>query len=73
MQSELIHCTKRDEEAPWSMPKRIEITVTSKVSRHNPQFSSLVTMPLDKIEPGKLTGTTAVEGTITIPIWAHAV
>lgn len=46
------------------MPKRKEITVTSKVIRHNPQFSRLVTIPLDKIEPWKLTGTTTVEGTI---------
>ena len=46
------------------MPKRKDITVTSKVIRHNPQFSRLVTIPLDKIEPWKLTGTTTVEGTI---------
>jgi predicted DNA-binding antitoxin AbrB/MazE fold protein len=41
-----------------------EITVTSTVIRHNSQFSRLVTIPLDKIEPWKLTGTTTVEGTI---------
>lgn len=46
------------------MQKRKEITVTSKVMRHNPQFSRLVTIPLDKIGPWKLTGTTTVEGTI---------
>ena len=46
------------------MSKRKEITVTSKVIRHNPQFSRLVTIPLDTIEPWKLTGTTTVEGTI---------
>ena len=46
------------------MPKRKEITVKSKVIRHNPQFSRLVTIPLDKIGPWKLTGTTTVEGTI---------
>ena len=46
------------------MPERKEITVTSKVIRHNPQFSRLVTIPLDKIEPWKLTGTATVEGTI---------
>ena len=46
------------------MPKRKDITVTSKVIRHNPQFSRLVTIPLDKIEPWKLTGTATVEGTI---------
>ena len=46
------------------MPKRKEITVTSKVIRHNPQFSRLVTIPRDKIEPWKLDGTTTVEGTI---------
>lgn len=46
------------------MPKRKEITATSKVIRHNPQFSRLVTIPLDKIEPLKLTGTTTVEGMI---------
>jgi hypothetical protein len=46
------------------MPKQKEITVNSKVIRHNPQFSRLVTIPLDKIAPWKLTGTTTVEGTI---------
>ena len=46
------------------MPKRKEITVSSNVIRHHPQFSRLVTIPLDKIEPWKLTGTTTVEGTI---------
>lgn len=46
------------------MSKRKEITVTSKVIRHNPQFSRLVTIPLSTIEPWKLTSTTTVEGTI---------
>lgn len=46
------------------MPERTEITVTSKVIRHNPQFSRLVTIPLAELEPWKLTGTTTVEGTI---------
>jgi len=40
------------------------ISVVTKVIRHNPQFSRLVTIPLDEIEPWKLTGTTTVEGTI---------
>ena len=46
------------------MPKRKEIIVTSKVIRHNPQFSRLVTIPLAEIEPWNLTGTATVEGTI---------
>lgn len=46
------------------MPKRKEITVTSKVIRHNPQFSRLITIPLDKLEPWNLAGTTTVEGRI---------
>lgn len=46
------------------MPKRKEITVTTKVIRHHPQLSRLATVPLDQIEPWKLTGTTTVEGTI---------
>jgi hypothetical protein len=41
-----------------------EISVSSKVIRHHPQFSRLVTIPLDKIAPWKLTETTTVEGTI---------
>ena len=41
-----------------------EIIVTSKVIRHHPQFSRLVTIPLEKVAPWKLTGTTTVEGTI---------
>jgi len=40
------------------------ITVTSKVIRHHPQFSRLVTIPLAKLAPWKLSGTTTVEGTI---------
>ena len=41
-----------------------EISVSSKVIRHHPQLSRLVTIPLDKIAPWKLTETTTVEGTI---------
>ena len=41
-----------------------EITVTTKVIRHNPQFSRLVTIPLEKIAPWKLDSTTTVEGMI---------
>lgn len=41
-----------------------EITVSSKVIRHQPQFSRLVTIPLATIAPWKLTATTTVEGTI---------
>jgi Bacteriocin-protection, YdeI or OmpD-Associated/Domain of unknown function (DUF1905) len=46
------------------MPKSKQISTTSKVIRHHPQFSRLVTIPLDKIAPWKLNGTTVVEGTI---------
>jgi len=41
-----------------------EIAVTTTVTRHNPQFSRLVTIPLAKVAPWKLTGTTVVEGEI---------
>jgi hypothetical protein len=41
-----------------------EIVVSSKVIRHHPQFSRLVTIPLETVEPWKLNGTTTVEGTI---------
>ena len=41
-----------------------QISVVTKVIRHNPQFSRLVTIPLEEIEPWKLKGTTTVEGTI---------
>lgn len=41
-----------------------QISVVTTVIRHNPQFSRLVTIPLDEIAPWKLTGTTTVEGTI---------
>jgi predicted DNA-binding antitoxin AbrB/MazE fold protein len=41
-----------------------QISVVTTVIRHNPQFSRLVTIPLDQIDPWKLTGTTTVEGTI---------
>ena len=46
------------------MSKHKEITVISKVIRHHPQFSRLVTIPLSKIEPWKLSATTTIEGTI---------
>jgi len=46
------------------MPKQKHITVTSTVSRHHPQFSRLVTIPLDVIAPWKLSDTTVIEGTI---------
>ena len=41
-----------------------EIVVQTKVIRHHPQFSRLVTIPLEKIAPWKLTETTTVEGKI---------
>ena len=41
-----------------------QISVVTKVIRHNPQFSRLVTIPLDEVDPWKLTGTATVEGTI---------
>lgn len=41
-----------------------QISVVTKVIRHNPQFSRLVTIPLAEIDPWNLTGTTTVEGTI---------
>ena len=44
------------------MPK--QITVTSKVIRHHPQFSRLVTIPLDVVAPWKIEHTTVIEGTI---------
>jgi len=44
------------------MPR--EIRLTSTVIRHNPQFSRLVTIPLDKVAPWKLNETTIVEGSI---------
>ena len=46
------------------MPKSKHITLTSTVSRHHPQFSRLVTIPLDVIAPWKLSDTTVIEGTI---------
>jgi hypothetical protein len=41
-----------------------QLTITATVIRHNPQFSRLVTIPLETIAPWKLEGTTVVEGTI---------
>jgi hypothetical protein len=43
------------------MPREIRLTSTI---RHNPQFSRLVTIPLDKLAPWKLNETTVVEGSI---------
>ena len=40
------------------------ISVTSTITRHNPQFSRLVTIPIEKMSPWKLIETTVVEGTI---------
>ena len=48
----------------FRMPKQKQITLTSTVSRHHPQFSRLVTIPLDVIAPWKLSDTTVIEGTI---------
>lgn len=45
-----------------SRPK--QISLTSKVIRHHPQFSRLVTIPVEEISPWKLENTTVVEGTI---------
>ena len=41
-----------------------QIVISTKVIRHQPQFSRLVTIPLEKIAPWKLTETTTIEGTI---------
>lgn len=41
-----------------------EIVVATKVIRHNPQFSRLVTIPIEQIAKWKLTETTTIEGTI---------
>ena len=41
-----------------------QISVVTKVTRHSLQCPRLVTIPLDAIEPWKLTATTTVEGTI---------
>jgi hypothetical protein len=41
-----------------------EIVCTTTVTRHHPQLSRLVTIPLAKVAPWKLTGTTVIEGTI---------
>ena len=46
------------------MPKPKEVTNTSTVIRHSPQFSRLVMIPLDAVAPWKLSTTTVVEGTI---------
>jgi len=44
------------------MPKQIKLAST--VIRHHPQFSRLVTIPLDVIAPWKIEHTTVIEGTI---------
>jgi len=44
------------------MPKQIKLFST--VIRHHPQFSRLVTIPLDVIDPWKIEHTTVIEGTI---------
>ena len=41
-----------------------QISIVTKVIKHNPQFCRLVTIPLEVVEPWKLSGTTTVEGTI---------
>src|SRR5215471_14500089 len=46
------------------MPKPKTITVKSKVTRHNPQFSRLVTIPIEAVVSWKLSTTTVVEGEI---------
>ena len=46
------------------MPKLNHIKVTSTVSRHHPQFSRLVTIPLDIVASWELSETTVIEGTI---------
>lgn len=38
--------------------------MATKVIRHNPQFSRLVTIPIEQIAKWKLTETTTIEGTI---------
>jgi len=46
------------------MPTPKQIVISTKVIRHQPQFARLVTIPLEKIAPWKLTETTTIEGTI---------
>jgi len=46
------------------MPKPKVIQITSRVTRHMPQFSRLVTIPIEDINPWNLTETTVVEGEI---------
>ncbi|HEX3185478.1 MAG TPA: YdeI/OmpD-associated family protein [Pyrinomonadaceae bacterium] len=41
-----------------------QISVVTRVIKHNPEFCRLVTIPLEALEPWKLSGTTTVEGTI---------
>jgi len=46
------------------MSKPKQITITSTVTRHHPQFARLVTIPLEAVAPWKLSDTTVIEGTI---------
>src|SRR6476646_7950703 len=46
------------------MPKPKQITITSTVTRHHPQFARLVTIPLETVAPWKISDTTVIEGTI---------
>ena len=46
------------------MPKKQTLTITSTAIRHMPQFSRLLTIPLDKIAPWKIDGTTVVEASV---------
>jgi hypothetical protein len=46
------------------MAKPKEIELTSVVTRHTPQFSRLVTIPMDTILAWKIEHTTIIEGTI---------
>src|SRR5262245_23543520 len=41
-----------------------QIKLTSTVTRHHPQFSRLVTIPIEMLAPWKLEHTTVIEGTI---------
>ena len=46
------------------MPKKQTLTITSTAIRHMPQFSRLLTIPLDKIAPWKIDQTTVVEASV---------
>ena len=47
-----------------AMANSKQIVITTKVIRHQPQFSRLVLIPYEKIAPWKLTKTTTIEGAI---------